>query len=645
MTADASTPDALAIERMRRRVRVFRALRAGLDAAPWSLALATLTLLGARLGTLSMGAARVGFGVSLALPVMASAAGALRRVTPLFAAQLLDRHYRLHDRLSTALEFRAKAPEARDAWMDAAIADAESVARATDLDARKALAWRWPAELRYAGALLAVLAVTGLAEFRVARVVNRPRPTAARIDPAVLTDDDLQAFRELSRELARTAATPASRETVRSFDRLLDDLAGRRLDRQEAFRRLAALQQTIDDNAREDRDALRERLGDMGRRMGDNPQTRELSQALRDGDLQRARDAMARMAEQLRQERALSQQQREEMARALARAAEQRNDGELQRRLEQARREVDEMLRRQRERALSNNEQDLLRRRQRETERLTREQERNEALRRQVEHLQRELSETARNLPQSPPQAADHAQQGAEELSRMRDEQQGQQSLDELRQRLEELREQMRQQNGQNGQRQRQRVAQFSRAAMGRGSQQGGSQQGGSQAGGSQQGGSQAGGSQQGGSQAGGSQPGGQGGSQPGGSQPGGQGGSQPVMAGVQQGVAQSSATVGTGGGAGVGHDDNARGAAVQTQQTNAVVQVNGQQTGNGPSRSAVIRTAAADGFASAPYRQVYAPYWDHAREVLHQGEVPAGYRSYVRRYFQLIRPREESTP
>ncbi len=216
----------------------------------------------------------------------------------------------------------------------------------------------------------------------------------------------------------------------------------------------------------------------------------------------------------------------------------------------------------------------------------------------------------------------------------------------------------MRQQNGQNGQRQRQRVAQFSRAAMGRGSQQGGSQQGGSQQGGSQQGGSQQGGSQQGGSQQGGSQPGGQGGSQqggsqpggqggsqPGGSQPGGQGGSQPVMAGVQQGVAQSSATVGTGGGAGVGHDDNARGAAVQTQQTNAVVQVNGQQTGNGPSRSAVIRTAAADGFASAPYRQVYAPYWDHAREVLHQGEVPAGYRSYVRRYFQLIRPREESTP
>jgi hypothetical protein len=74
-------------------------------------------------------------------------------------------------------------------------------------------------------------------------------------------------------------------------------------------------------------------------------------------------------------------------------------------------------------------------------------------------------------------------------------------------------------------------------------------------------------------------------------------------------------------------------------------VAVSGQQTGNGPSRSQVIRTAAADGFANRPYRQVYSPYWDRAREVLHQGEVPPGYRSYVRRYFQLIRPREEGSP
>ena len=90
---------------------------------------------------------------------------------------------------------------------------------------------------------------------------------------------------------------------------------------------------------------------------------------------------------------------------------------------------------------------------------------------------------------------------------------------------------------------------------------------------------------------------------------------------------------------------DNARGAAVDAARATQTVQVHGQQTGNGPSRSQVIRTAAGSGFASRPYREVYSPYWDRAREVLHQGEVPPGYRSYVRRYFQLIRPREEGSP
>ncbi len=91
---------------------------------------------------------------------------------------------------------------------------------------------------------------------------------------------------------------------------------------------------------------------------------------------------------------------------------------------------------------------------------------------------------------------------------------------------------------------------------------------------------------------------------------------------------------------AGTEHDANILGDATRVARENRTLQVQGAG-GPGPTRSQVIRTAAADGFANAPYRTVYAPYWDHAREVLHEAEVPPGYRSYVRRYFQLIRPRE----
>jgi hypothetical protein len=72
------------------------------------------------------------------------------------------------------------------------------------------------------------------------------------------------------------------------------------------------------------------------------------------------------------------------------------------------------------------------------------------------------------------------------------------------------------------------------------------------------------------------------------------------------------------------------------------LVSVRGQQSGSGPTRSQVIRTAAQEGFTTAAYRRVHQEYWDHARSVIHAGDVPPGYRSYVRRYFQLIRPRDE---
>lgn len=67
---------------------------------------------------------------------------------------------------------------------------------------------------------------------------------------------------------------------------------------------------------------------------------------------------------------------------------------------------------------------------------------------------------------------------------------------------------------------------------------------------------------------------------------------------------------------------------------------VEGEQSG-GPSRSEVILSAADRGFAQRAYEQVYTDYSGHAEEVLERDEIPQGYRFYVRRYFQLIRPRE----
>ena len=99
----------------------------------------------------------------------------------------------------------------------------------------------------------------------------------------------------------------------------------------------------------------------------------------------------------------------------------------------------------------------------------------------------------------------------------------------------------------------------------------------------------------------------------------------------------------GKGQGWGTGHDDNVQGKnatnpKVGTQDT----QVQGNDTGQGGSRSEVILGAAERGFASKGYTKVYREYHTVAEEALDKDEIPGGYRFYVRRYFQLIRPRED---
>ncbi len=93
--------------------------------------------------------------------------------------------------------------------------------------------------------------------------------------------------------------------------------------------------------------------------------------------------------------------------------------------------------------------------------------------------------------------------------------------------------------------------------------------------------------------------------------------------------------------GAGTEHDPQMLDSPTHLRGTTRSTQVEGE-AGEGPSRSEVILGAADRGFASRGYRRVYTDYRDHAEEVLERDEIPPGYRFYVRRYFQLIRPREE---
>ena len=94
--------------------------------------------------------------------------------------------------------------------------------------------------------------------------------------------------------------------------------------------------------------------------------------------------------------------------------------------------------------------------------------------------------------------------------------------------------------------------------------------------------------------------------------------------------------------GYGTGHDGHVQGGATSTKTGTQDSQVAGQDTGQGGSRSEVIQGAAERGFASRGYQKVYREYRTVAEEAIGKDEVPGGYRFYVRRYFELIRPRDQ---
>ena len=54
-----------------------------------------------------------------------------------------------------------------------------------------------------------------------------------------------------------------------------------------------------------------------------------------------------------------------------------------------------------------------------------------------------------------------------------------------------------------------------------------------------------------------------------------------------------------------------------------------------------MIHAAEDGGFASVQYRRVYQNYQQVSEEVMERERIPSGYRYYIRRYFELISPRE----
>ncbi|MGB0592409.1 MAG: hypothetical protein ACPGU1_22215, partial [Myxococcota bacterium] len=95
----------------------------------------------------------------------------------------------------------------------------------------------------------------------------------------------------------------------------------------------------------------------------------------------------------------------------------------------------------------------------------------------------------------------------------------------------------------------------------------------------------------------------------------------------------------GEGDGVGQGHDTNLLAEKTQNDVETVESRVSGRD-GEGSSKSRVVFSAAKKGFASREWGAVHQDYTSVVEEALDAQSIPAGKRRYVRRYFDLIRPR-----
>ncbi len=143
----------LTITRLTRLIRQRRALFYGVRGLAWGLCLAVVPVaLRAMVGPWALPVAGGGAAGGALVGVLY---GMLLRVPPVDALGLADRAFDLKDRLATAHDLLAR-PD-RGALADAAIADAET--HAAQITLGRAVAWRWPRELKLLPAPVLALAV------------------------------------------------------------------------------------------------------------------------------------------------------------------------------------------------------------------------------------------------------------------------------------------------------------------------------------------------------------------------------------------------------------------------------------------------------------------------------------------------------
>jgi hypothetical protein len=587
------------------RIRAQRATAAAVGALVPSLLALTVLVYLVKAQLLASAPLLLLCGMALALPLLAASIAGIGRIAPQEAAKRIDRSHDLKDRIGIAHEFQQVASPSP--WLRAQIADA--IRHLPRVVPSRAAPFRWPKDSRTAALLLVALGVVLVLRFPVIpRSANAPPPLPKLvIDPTDLAEQ--RALVEQLRQQGERGEDPAVEELAAALTKLFDQLERKTLTRKQVFAKLAELENRYFDGLEGNFDDLLKRLKKIGGPLQREKLTRDLGEALRRAAPRKARKEVERLARELEQ---LKTRQRQRIARALRKAARQASaQSPLIVRAQQLDRQIRRLQRKLKQQPNNAAARRRLQRQRRQLQRLNRQAQKRAQQRRQLQRLNRSMERAAASLLDK--LSADERralQQLAEQLGRFADQLDKLRTMSKAQLNLRDLKEMLRRLGKQGSKARLARLKDFMRRAGGKGKGKGNGKGKGKGKGALVLG------------------RGGQSLPLPG---PAGQG------AGRDQGGAQGGQPAD---GVGDGVDPNLLDRPTRLAGAKRKGSFAEGQQGPGPTRSEVILGAADEGFATRNYRRVYRDYQQVIEDVLQREDVPLGYKYYVKRYFDLIKPR-----
>lgn len=627
------------VDRLGRRVRLQRVVASLTTAVTLQLMLVAVLVALNHAGWTTNEARNVAILATFAIPLLTAVLTWLRSVDPIALAQTLDRTHDLHDRLSTALSL---APKQRNDFEEAQIRDASRFI--AEIDLRRASPWQRPAELVAFAVSAAILLGTW---YFKAPDHRRPLPPEMVIRHDKIIDEATLALErerlEALKQALEAAGMEDSTELVTALDALLDKAERQEISEKQFLEELDRIEKKFlekDDESRQDiadklKEAAEKLEKEMGKDLAKDPEAKALVDALKNKDYEKAAQAMDALAKKL-QDPNLSSKDLERLAKMMEKFSDliDPNDPNLQKLINENQALVDKLQKMFDQNKLTDLEKKRLNDAKKRAQDLDAKRKGNEGTltSRQLKALQKKTKDMAQDAreaadqkkgqkgknqdaqpkPDFQQEAGKKAQDAARQLEQEGKEQKKSDARQAAQKQLEELREAMQrsgvQRDGQKdgeSQEKGEKMKDFLDRAKG---QKPGDE------------------SKENSENAGGKEP------------EDGQGSEGDK--GDQKKQQKTGKGAGKGDSFGLGEGERELQDETKLDSKRVDEKLDGDK-GDGPSRSEVIKSASEEGFATTEYKDVYVDYESVVEEVMEKENVPKGYRFYIKRYFQLIRPQE----